>query len=226
MRKSLHNLYVFACTLLCVALLCNGCGFISILATPTRHEKKVPAEYDLRNHRHEKMLVLVKQPGWLDAQTNMRYYLTDAIHTRLVKKIKISAMYLVPYSELSEFRSKQPDSSLLSPRDVGRALGASVVLFVTVDRYELSRMAETEYYKGFLSIRSNLHEVRTGKKLWPEGARSERIMVGFEVESGGQKAAIDRLADAVAHCTVRYFYDCPEDEFKIRDERSDIGWGS
>jgi hypothetical protein len=61
--------------------------------------------------------------------------------------------------------------------------------------------------------------------LWPESARSKRGIVGFEVESRGQQAGVERLANGLAHCTVRYFYDCREDSFKISDDRSDIGWG-
>ncbi|MHC4060356.1 MAG: hypothetical protein ACYSR6_01920, partial [Planctomycetota bacterium] len=207
-------------------LLCNGCGFISILATPTRHEQKVPAEYALQNHTNEKILVLVHQPGWLDARTNLRYHLTDAIHKELFEKIRIPPMHVIPYGKLSEFRSERPDFLSLSAAEVGTALGADMVLFVRIDGYELSRFAETNYYIGFLNGQSNLYEASTGRRLWPTSDRSKPVRVGFDVGSGNREAAVGRLANAVAHCTVRYFYDCPLDEFKIGDDRSHTGWGS
>jgi len=85
-------------------------------------------------------------------------------------------------------------------------------------------MAETSYYKGFLSVRSNLRDVSTGEKLWPGSAETKGVRVGFEVESHGREAAVARLASASAHCIVRYFYDCPVGKFKIADDIGYISW--
>jgi len=141
-----------------------------------------------------------------------------------IKTIKMSPEYLVPYSELSEFRSNKGNFSLLSPVEVGDALDAGVVLLVIVEGYRLNEMAETGYYSGFLGAQAVLLDVVTGEKLWPKSAKSKSIKVGFEFEEHGQKAAVERLAASCAHCTIRYFYDCPKDKFKIFDDKSGIGW--
>jgi hypothetical protein len=229
MRKYRYQVFFFCVvgfTFLPAVLFCNGCGAIGLLGTPTRHEKKITAEYDLAKQRKEKILVLVNQPGWLKAQANLRYYLTDAIYKELANKIKVSPRHFVPYVRLSEFRSGRRDFSVLSPIETGKALGANTVLFVAIDSYEVSRIAETPYYKSFLSVRSSLYATATGERLWPESADGKSIKVGFEVESRGREAAVERLARGVAHCTIRYFYDCPEDKFKLGDERSGVGWES
>ena len=202
----------------------GGCGIIARLGTPTRHERKIPAEYGLARHKGQKILVLVNQPGWLGAQANLRYYLTDAMNKELTKKIKISPTNLVAYGELSEFRSNRPDFSLLSPVEVGTALGADMVLSVMVENYQLSEIAETGYYKGLLDAQVVLRSVATGAKLWPEAVHSKSIKVGFEVEAAGQEVAVKRLANACAYCTVRYLYDCPVDKFRIAEDRSGVGW--
>lgn len=216
--------YLFTFVFLTAALFCEGCGVVGLVGTPTRHERKIAAEYKLSRHRNQKMVVLVNQPGWLNAQDNLRYYLTKKINESLTEKVKIRPKWLVSYNELSQFRSVRRDSLLLSPVETGAALNADMVLLVTVEGYELNKMSGTDYYKGFLSVKTILRDVSTGENLWPGSGESRSIKVGFEVESLGREAAVDRLARACAHCTTRYFYDCREDKFKIMDDRSDISW--
>lgn len=224
-KTAKQKLVIFS--FLTAALFYSGCSFVGTagtLGSPTSHEKKIPAEYDLTMRRKQKILVLVNQPAYLDAQANLRFYLTEAMSKNLVKKVKIRPWFLVGYNELSEFRSNRPDFSLLSPAEVGTALDADMVLLVTLEEYQLHELAETGYYKGFLSARAILLDTATGEKLWPKSAKSKSIKVGFEVESYGQEVAVKRLMDACAHCTVRYFYNCPKDKFKTFDDKSDISW--
>jgi hypothetical protein len=229
MRKSQQKsfgFWIFGFVFLPAVLFDSGCGLISLLGTPTRHEKKVRAEYDLTRNRGQRMLVLVNQPSWLDAQANLRYYVTTKMNEQLSKKTKIKPGNLVPYSEVSEFRSNRGDYAFLSPPAVGAALKADTVLFVTINSYELNNLDAMGYFKGFLSGECALYDVPTGKKLWPGSTGSKSVKVGFDIESRGREAAVDRLAGSLAYCTVRYFYDCPEAQFKIADDKSNIGWES
>jgi len=203
---------------------CKFAGFVPLLGTPTRYEKKIPAEYDLAKHKDQKMLVLVHEPGWLGAQVNLRYYLTEAINENLQKKTGIEPEHLTGYNELSKFRSNHANFSLLSAVEVGAALDAGMVLLVAVEDYELNKISDIDYYKGFLHAQTVLLDAVTGEKLWPKSAESKTVRVGFEIESGGQAAAVRRLAADCAHCTARYFYNCPKDQFKIPDDRSDVAW--
>lgn len=205
-------------------LFLGSCGLVALVGTPTRHERKIPAEYPLTEHRQQKILVLVSQPGWLGAQANLRYYLTDAMNKELSKKIKVLPENLIAYGELSEFRSNRPDFSLLSAAEVGAALDAGMVLLVMVENYQLSEIAETGYYKGFLDAQVVLRDTASRGKLWPESATGKNVRVGFEVEQRGQEAAVKRLAAACAYCTVRYFYACPSDKFKIAEDNSGVSW--
>ncbi len=209
---------------LVVVFFYSGCKIVGVVGTPRAHEEKIVAEYDLAEHKDQKILVLVNQPVWLNAQVNLRYYLTKAINKNLTAKVKILPEYLVSYSELSEFRSNKSDFLLLSSVEVGEALDANMVLLVDIGSYELNRIAETSYYEGFLGVQSVFLDVATGEKIWPESARSKSIKVGFDIESRGQEIAVKRLAAATTYCLIRYFYDCPKNEFKITDERSGIGW--
>ena len=218
--------YLFTFILFGAGLFWGGCGIVAVMGTSTNYEKKVPAEFELAKHRDQKILVLVNQPGWLNAEVNLRYYLTEAINKKLIEKLKIPSKHLVAYSQLSEFRSNQRNFSSLSPVEVGGGLGADMVLLVTIADYQLRGMTEADYYKGHLNTETILIDVATGEKLWPKSAKSKSVKVGFEVERNGQQAAVKRLASACAYCMTRYFYDCPKKKFKIADDKSGVGWES
>jgi hypothetical protein len=201
----------------------NGCGVVGLMGTPSPYEKKVPAEYDLTKQKGRKVLVLVEQPGWLSAQANLRYYLTEAIRENLIAKVKVPPKYILSYNELSEFRSNKGDFSSLSPAAVGKALGADIVLLVMIEDYQVGEVAGSGYYNGFLSAQAAIFEA-SGEKVWPESAENKSIKVSFETGEKGQEAAVKRLVNACAYCTSRYFYNCPKYKFKIFDEKRDIGW--
>ena len=221
-KQRMKKVIVFS--VLAAVFFYSGCGIVSILGTPSRHEREIAAEYDLTERSDQKILVLVEQPAWLSTQANLRYYLTKAMHENLMAKVEVPSEYIISYNELSEFRSNKGDFSLLSPVAAGRALGADIILSVMLEDYQLSEVAETGYYGGFLGVQTALFETATGGKLWPESAESKSIRVGFEVEEQGREAAVGRLVAACAHCTTRYFYNCPKGKFKIFDDRSNVGW--
>ena len=227
MKKTQCGRFVFCLLFFLTAIFCyGGCRIFSIIGTPSSRERKIPAEYDLVEHRKQKILVLVNQPVWLGAKVNLRYYLTEAVDENLAAKVKIPSRNLITYHELSKFRSSRPNFSLLSPAKVGTALAADLVLLVVIEDYQLHEIAETRYCKGALSARAILLDVATGETLWPESPQSKSIRVGFEVETRGREAAVGRLVKACAHCIVRYLYDCTKGKFKIFDDKSNIGWDS
>jgi hypothetical protein len=195
MKKLQHKCsasYLFAFTFLFAVCFCNGCGIVSVLGTPGRHERKITAEYDLAERADQKIIVLVKQPPWLNAQVNFRYHLTKRINAGLIRKVDIPPECIVSYEELSVFRAGRADFASLSPIDVGVALNAETVLFVMINDCTLKKIGEMDYYEGSLSVRCVLHDATSGKKLWPTSAKGKSVKVGFEVESHGREAAVNR----------------------------------
>ena len=212
---------------LAAIVFCSGCnlfGIVAVLGTPSGHEKKVTAEYDLTGRRNQKILVLVNQGVWLDAEVNLQYYLTEAVNRNLTEKIKIRPDHLIAYSKLAEFRSKQHNLSSLRPAELATALGADMVLLMEVESFALSALPESGYYKGYLNARAALLETATAAKLWPKSERDKVVKVGFDVEPGGREAAVTRLANASAYAIVRYLYNCGRNKFKFADDRSGTQW--
>jgi hypothetical protein len=206
---------------------CPYAGLISVIGTPTEHEKKIPAEYDLGKGFEKatvRILVLVDQPGWLQTELNLRYYLTNIIGKTLVRRIKIQPENIVSYKQLSQYRSEQEDFCFLSATEIGKAVGVDLVLLVTIEDYSLREMARTGYLRGYLHTENVLFDVSSGEKLWPKSERSKSVKVGFGAGKEGKEIGAARLAAASAHCTVRYLFNCPKTKFKIAEERGSIGW--
>ncbi len=222
-KKSHLNLNLFV-VLTVLAFLQAGCGLVSTMGTPTSYEQKVPAEYKLSALKDRRILILVKQPYWLNSKMNVRLRLTDAIHKNLTNKAGVSSENLIAYNKLLDFRSSRTDFSMLDPAQVGKAIGANIVLFVSVNDSKLEKIADTNYYKGSLGVQTIVIDTEAGVKLWPDSEESRKIRVGFEVENKGFEAAVSRLANAAAHCIVRYFYDCKKVRFTIKDDKSDAAW--
>jgi len=220
--------WLFTFAYLAAGLLINGCaapaGLVGILGRPGRHEKTVPAEYRLNDGTERRILVLVDQPGWLGAHQNLRFYITNAVNQTLREKIHISPELIIDYGKLSDFRAGRSDIPSLLPEQIGAALGADVVLLITLEAWQLERLADSPYQKGFLQAQAAVFDTSTAEKLWPESRDGKSIRVGFEAEHRGRQAAVKRLADGLAYCVTRYFYDCPVAKFKIPEDLSGAAW--
>ena len=197
-----------------------GCAVVHVLTTPTSHEKKVEAEYLLNRAEDQRVLVLVDQPMWLSSKVNLRFYLTQAMNAIIIGKAEVLPENVIPYKELSELRSDTELFSQLTPTQVGSKLDVDMVLMVVVSEYELTELADSGYYKGNLTVKAALFDVATEAKLWPDEGEAQTVKVGFDMGPSDKQKAINRLAIAAAHCTVRYLYDCSEASFKIFDDRS------
>jgi hypothetical protein len=206
-----------------VLLFSTGC-IIPIFTTPTRHEKKVPAEYNLTLDKGKKIAVMVDNPIWSRAPISLTSQLTTAITKNLTDELGLKSKYLISDAKVQAYRATMQGSSQLSPVELGRAVGADFVLFAQVQEYELIQTAETEYYKGLLAGKAVLFDVAAGQKLWPESESGKPVRVAFDIEKGSHDDAVERLVNAFAHCVTRYLYDCPVPKFKIFEDKSGTGW--
>jgi hypothetical protein len=209
---------------LCVQMGCAP-GIVAVLGTPTSAEKKNPAEYNLAGEKDKKILVLVDQPYYLSTHPNLRYLVTDSTNKMLQQRLKTPPELLIDYDTLAEFRSNTSDFSLLTPDQVGAKLGADLVLLIVITDCRISEMSGAAYVDAAsLDAYAQLISVPTGQKLWPTLEQARAVKVGFESERRGPDAAAVRLAVATAHCVARYLYNCPQNQFRISDEKTETGW--
>jgi hypothetical protein len=230
--KSNYRLFCYILTASLAVILFEGCALIGVLGTPTPSEKMIPAEFKFvadksregRLTPDKKLLVLVNQPSWLNAPPLLRQILTEQIQERLIINAGLKPSNMVSYESLSEFRSKEAAFSSMTAAQIGKALNADLVLIVDLTAYRLVNVEDSDYFGGSLSGCTFLIDVASSDRLWPADVENKKINVAFDVESHGQEAAFVRLAAAFAHCTTRFFHDCPSDRFKIAEDKSDSAW--
>jgi len=217
---------VAVCASIPLLLLQTGCspGIIAVFGEPTSSEKKVPAEYNLAVQKGAKILILVDQPTYLDAHPNLRFFVTDAISKTFQLQLKIPASLIIDYDTLADYRSETADFSLQSPEQVGSALGADFVLHVVVSNYQITQEGDITNLSAKLDAQATLIKTATGEKVWPMMEPSRLIQVGCESERRGPDTVAVRMASAAARCITRYLYDCPKNQFKILDDRTNMSW--
>lgn len=208
-------------------ILCGGCKLVGMLGTPTDSETKITAEYKINKKQAQGgIVVLIRQPGWLNVQTDLRPVLSEAVNVLLLKKAKVDKQAVVRYKQMAQFRRSHPDFASLSLAQIAAGLGVKTVLLIVIEDYKLYEMPLDGYHKGLhkgtLDVRGYLLDAPSGKVLWPENGEGKLVRVALEAERGGKDACAAKLAKAAAHCIVRYFYDCPKDKFRTWGERPGV----
>jgi len=194
----------------------SGCQIPALMSKPTRDEKKIPAEYNLKAQSDKKLLILVNQPSWSAGPANLKPYLTKAIQKNIQDNKILKADNFVTYDGRTDYVE-------LSPRDSGKAAGADLVLVVAIEQQSV-RVEQIRYYRGLLTGRAQLIDVASGAVLWPNEPDGKNLRIEFDLERNGYDAAVSRLANSFAHCVVRYFYDCSVAKFQIFDDKSQPTW--
>jgi hypothetical protein len=200
-----------------MAVFFQGCG------GEWSSKEKITAEFKFDAGKDKKVLVLVNQPSWLNAPPLLHQELTEQIQKRLTIYAGLGAPNLVSYENLSEFRLQETAFSSMTAAQIGKALNADWVLVADLTDYKFV-VEESSYYGGTLTGRTFIINVDDSRKLWPADSESRKINVSFDIEDRGSEEALRRLAGAFAHCTTRYFFDCPKNKFKIAEDKSNPVW--
>lgn len=209
------RLTVIAC--LVAAVFCGGCNIMGFIAAPSAHERRIPAEYDLRKRQDEKILVFVDESKGGDASLDFRIDLSAGIVYDLKKKVKISEENLIGYEEIASLRKSREDFDDLLPAHIGQALGAGIVLYLQIVDYGLYGKSKERYYNGNLVSRCVLVESATGKILWPDDRKVRYIRARVELDVR-RESVNQRLIKAMSHITTRNFYNVPWPKYDSSDE--------
>ena len=214
------NIRLTGCLLAVIgAVWSGGCNVVGFMGSPTAHEKKVPSEYKLRGTK-SRVLVFVDQARSSTVGFHVRGVLDEAVAGYLVNKVRVDENNIIASSG---YTSSGLDAySGLSPAQIGKKVGADLVLYIRIDKYGLNEMDRRGYYDGAMITRSVLVDVDSAKVVWPASKEARLIRIKVELETGGREAASNRLMLGTAHCITRYFYDCPGDQFRRGDEQNEF----
>ena len=195
----------------------GGCNVVGWLGTPTPHERKIPAEYEL-DGTESRILVFVDQARSSSVGFHVRGALDAAVIGYLTSRVGVDKSNII--ASVGYTPSRVQAYAGLSPAQIGQKAGADLVLYIRIDKYELEQMDDSQgYFSGSITTRSVLVDVGSAKILWPasQDARLNRIKVELDIH--GREATSNRLISGVAHCITRYFYDCSSARFRWGDEQ-------
>ena len=205
-----------------IAAFCGGCAFLGLLANPSGSERMVPAQLRLTARQDGGIAVWVTQSAASNAPPELRRQLTGTIYGHLFKRAKVNKRYLVAADDSSPERAKIEEQLMrepIAPDAIGRMLNTGTLIYVRIERCELDRMDEREYYSGALLAHAVVIDTAAGRILWPESGAANASDVRVELETSGRDATLNRLTEATAHCIVRNFYDCPRRSFRVSEEQ-------
>lgn len=212
-----------ACQMVAVGAImyCGGCNVAGFIAAPTSHEKKIPAEYNLRGSK-QKIMVYVDEGRATRAGFNFRAKVDETIGFYLTKRVKVKKDLIVKYDQYLPSRELKIADVQLSPAQIGAKAGADIVLYVRLEKYELHQMDERGFFTGSLVTRSLLIKTDDGQVLWPSEAGGKVVRVKVPFEKDGSEKTLEILSRSMSHCITRYLYNCPSDEFRSGYEQTEF----
>ena len=197
-------------------ILFGGCNF----ASPTAHEKRVPAEYDLRRG-DQKVMVYVDEGRSSRAGFNFRADFDDMIGMFIQKKVRVKKENIVKYDKYLPSRQSDVLGAKPTPAELGTKAGADLVLYVRIEKYGLDRMDARGYYSGSLVTRSLLMRTSDREVLWPRSSSGRISRVRVDFEKDGLEKTLGLLMKSNAHCITRHLYNCPTDEYRSGYEQTE-----
>ena len=200
-------------TMACIAC-CAGCPMIAVVLSPSAYERKVPAEFDMKEHQQGGIFVFVDQTRGSYVGFSLQPELREMMQWYLVKKARVSGKYIITDADFSAAASE-------TPRQTAARAGAALVLYVRIEDYTLYQLGKAGYYSGSLMTRSLLIDVDSGSILWPDEAQGRVVRAKVEMETTGRAAIRWRLIAATAHGVARHFFDCPRPLFRAMDVADD-----
>lgn len=176
---------------------------VAVLAPP----KRIPAVYELP--KRKKVLVFVDDIVGPVRYEAVKRELTEGINDRLLKE-KVAAK-TVPYEHLFRLIASRPDFNLLSIFEVGKLLGADLVVYVRLDEFSLKDTPNVPLWHGKLRTTVRLVDV-SGKQLWPLDRPAGHVVEPVEMpevidasSTYGTELA-SQMAERMAERIARLFY--------------------
>lgn len=212
---------VLFCFLVFVLLFCSGCGdIIGWIITPGPYDRKIPAEFKIKDRAKEKVMVFVDQIGGsADIGVHKRAELRDAIGTLLVTRAGVKRKYLVIKSEVDVIRSSSGGYLNYSPIKIAAEAGAGLVLYTRVLDYKLFPSGPKGFYIGSLDTGSVIYDTKLEKIVWPLDGKPKVVRMEVDIESRGEEETIEKLMTSTAHGIVRHLYNIRYQQFKTSLEK-------
>lgn len=148
-----------------VALAPAGCNYVAAGALIIGGPPKVPAAFDdLPAER--KTIVFVDDRSNVVPRRALRRAVGEATEQTLIGEKVLAAEQVLPSSGALYALSQEKRSDTLSVVDVGKAVGADVVIYVSMNQFTLSRDGSGAFQPGASGF-VKVFDVTANQRLWP-----------------------------------------------------------
>jgi len=185
-----------------------GCAFISWSVAQFSPPQEVKAIY--KPPAGKTILVFVDDILHPVGYEPVKAELTERLNEQLTTQN--TAGETIPYERLLNLIAATPQFDQLSISEVGRRLGADIVLYVQVEEFSLKDSPASPLWRGRFAATVRMVDVEVGR-LWPEdrpgGYPVEPVEISARQETSptyGAKLARD-LAESLAEKIAKLFYD-------------------
>ena len=196
---------VIAAGVMCLAM--AGCNIFGPILFIAHGPPRVKALYDLPRDRPT--VVLIDDPDNNITSRQFRLEMAAEIEKKLLEKRKVET--LVESQQLLRVLSRERPEDRMSIGEIGRAVGAEIVIWVGVQRFELLQDAENIAPQANLRIK--VLDVVAEEKLWPTDMAYHDLVVSMPRQAGeAPDSPSDRrrlmmdLARYAGRATAELFY--------------------
>lgn len=157
-----------------------------------------------------KVLVFVDDLGKPVDYQPMKRELANRIGEQLIKN-EVAAS-VVPYSKIEQLAASAPDFDALYVTDVGKRLGADLVLYVFIDYLSLHDRETGILWRGELAVRIQWLDADKPERLWPMGSRYYPVKPVTlptiqDTSAAYGETVADKLATQTADRIAKLFYE-------------------
>lgn len=143
----------------------SGCGAVAYMSgvPQAMTTKSVPAVYDgLPGSRLAVVVRTLEQTDWEHPE------LPGDLERHIAKEIRdnVPKTILAPQAEVTRYKKQTGYWAEKPELEVGRALKADLILYVSVDFYSPSQSDAMHYMQGRLTCRCVLVDCRSGEEVW------------------------------------------------------------
>lgn len=193
--------------LACVSAgLLAGCNVVAPVAYAIHGPGNVEPQFVLDETRS--VVVFVDDPSSKIAQRRLRYTMADVASRKLLEKKVV--LDVIDSRTILNASSKERYGDRLSISELGKGVGADIVIYAVVTNFALT--AEEGTFLPITSLRVKIIDVASGERLWPGSEAGFLVEVRLPQRpssTGGDRGRISietQLADQAGVAIAQLFY--------------------
>lgn len=198
---------LFTAAIALTLALAAGCNILGPVMLIAHGPPRVQALYELPRERPT--VVLVDDPDNRIGSRQFRIEMAQVIEERLLAKQKVRTM--IESQQLMRVLARERAESRMTVGEIGRAVGAEVVIWVGVQSFELLQDAENIAPRATLRVK--VLDVVAEERLWPDEREYHDLVVSMPRRADAapetaseRRRLMSELAQYAGRATAELFY--------------------